>query len=210
VQETSSRVIPRLESVEVRIFSLAIGARSWPSRAGVELRVGTEECVVAADAAVESLVVQVVVLAGEGALGALLARDFKLQRGQLLFPLGVGLVDLGHLNGADFFPASVNWMMVTASDRPLRHGRLVRLWFEAGEQGSASQGHYGTTEKLTTIGHRFLRAYKQVGCAGSGKLRGALFAKCGKRACLEPRLPVSGFPLAMATATILITSWSSM
>ena len=27
MQETSSRVIPRLESVEVRIFSLAIGAQ---------------------------------------------------------------------------------------------------------------------------------------------------------------------------------------
>jgi len=42
------------------------------------------------------LVVQVVVLAGEGALGALLARDFKLQRGQLLFP-----------------PASVLWTWAT-------------------------------------------------------------------------------------------------
>jgi len=84
--------------------------------------------------------VQVVVLAGEGALGALLARDFKLQRGQLLFPLGVGLVDLGHLNGADFFPG--------VSELDDGHGLLIvrcgmgglyACGFEAGEQGSPAR-----------------------------------------------------------------------
>jgi len=56
--------------------------------------VGTEECVVAADAAVESLVVQVVVLPVK-------ARSVPCWRvtsncsGVSSFPLGVGLVDLG-------------------------------------------------------------------------------------------------------------------
>jgi hypothetical protein len=35
---------------------------------------------------------QVVVLAGERSFRALLARDLELQRGQLLLPLGIGLM----------------------------------------------------------------------------------------------------------------------
>src|SRR5271166_6631417 len=73
------------------IFSCDRSPETGPSRPRLELCFRTEQCVIAADAAVDALFVQVVVLAGERSFRALLARDLELQRGQLLLPLGIGL-----------------------------------------------------------------------------------------------------------------------
>jgi hypothetical protein len=62
-----------------------------PARAGIELGLGTKEGGAAADATEHSLLVQVPVLAGESALGPLLARHFILFRSEELLPLGIGL-----------------------------------------------------------------------------------------------------------------------
>jgi len=60
----------------------------------VELRLATEQLVAAGPAAVDAERLGVVVLAGEGALGAGLAQHVVLLRAELLTPLLVGLVDL--------------------------------------------------------------------------------------------------------------------
>src|SRR3989344_4744913 len=62
-----------------------------PAGAGVELGVGAEQFGAAAYAAVHTVFMTVVVGAGKGTLGAFLTRDVILLRGELLFPLGVGL-----------------------------------------------------------------------------------------------------------------------
>src|SRR5690606_25291670 len=68
-----------------------------PPRPGVVLGVGVEELVAAAGAAVDAVALEVPVLAGGGALGALLAADVVLLRRELPAPLFVGLDDLpGH------------------------------------------------------------------------------------------------------------------
>src|SRR5205807_7515955 len=66
-----------------------------PAGAGLELGLGVEERLAAADAAVRAIVVAVPVLAREGSLGARPARDLVLLVGQLLTPLLIGLVHLG-------------------------------------------------------------------------------------------------------------------
>src|SRR6185503_14261852 len=67
-----------------------------PAGAGVELGLGAEERQAAAGALVHARVLGGVVLAGEGALGAVLAHDLVLLLGELGLPLGVGLDDLFH------------------------------------------------------------------------------------------------------------------
>src|SRR5262249_25634358 len=65
-----------------------------PAAARFEFGIRAEELVTATDAAVDAVVVTVVVHAREWALGALLARHRELLRGQLAAPFVVGLVDL--------------------------------------------------------------------------------------------------------------------
>jgi len=60
----------------------------------VELRLAAEQLVATGPAAVDAQRLGVVVLTGEGALGAGLAEHFVLLRGELLTPLLVGLLDL--------------------------------------------------------------------------------------------------------------------
>src|SRR5581483_326046 len=70
-----------------------------PAGARLELGLGREERLPAADAAVGARVVVVPVSAGEGPLGALVARDLELLLRELRAPLGLGLDDLAR--GAD-------------------------------------------------------------------------------------------------------------
>ena len=65
-----------------------------PSGARLELRIGAEQRVAAADTSIETLVVILGVLVLERALGALFARDLVLFRGQLLAPFRVRLDNL--------------------------------------------------------------------------------------------------------------------
>jgi len=60
----------------------------------VELRLAAEQFVATGPAAVDAERLGVVVLAGEGALGAGLAEHVVLLGGELLTPLLVGLLDL--------------------------------------------------------------------------------------------------------------------
>src|SRR6266487_962879 len=71
-----------------------------PPGARVELGVGAEQLAAAAGAAVEAVGVVVDVLTGERALGVSLAQHAVLQRGQLLAPLLVRLLDLAGLGCA--------------------------------------------------------------------------------------------------------------
>src|ERR1700689_3903415 len=73
------------------------GVKARPSAARVVLGPGIEQLVAAAYAEIGALIVQIPILPGEGALGALAARDFVLLRGEQLAPFFVGLCDLpGH------------------------------------------------------------------------------------------------------------------
>src|SRR5271156_984591 len=65
-----------------------------PAAARVILAIGFEQLIAATYAEVQALVMQVPVLAGEGALRAFFASDFELLGGQELAPLLVGLFDL--------------------------------------------------------------------------------------------------------------------
>ena len=65
-----------------------------PACAGVELRLGTEEVLPAADALVRSTVLQVVVCACESSFGAFLAGYPELLRCKNLLPFCIGLLDL--------------------------------------------------------------------------------------------------------------------
>src|SRR4051794_19866821 len=67
-----------------------------PTAAGVVLRIGVEELRPAAGADVGARLERVVVLAAERALRALLPEHAVLLVGELLPPLGVGLLDLRH------------------------------------------------------------------------------------------------------------------
>src|SRR4051812_44236965 len=84
------RVVPDLD----RLGELRLG-EARPARAGVELRLGVEQLRAAGGAAVDAVLVVVPVLAGERALGALLAQHLVLLGRELLAPLGVGLLNLG-------------------------------------------------------------------------------------------------------------------
>ena len=91
----SVRIMPWLWSTSSSTASAASGLEeARPAGARLELRVGREQRRVAADAHVGAVVVAVPVLAGEGPLGAGLAGDLELGRGQALTPLGVGLGEL--------------------------------------------------------------------------------------------------------------------
>src|SRR3954453_7077367 len=65
-----------------------------PARAGVELGRGREQLRAAARTAIDAVLLDVPVLAGERALRAALAQYLVLLGGELLAPLVVGLVDL--------------------------------------------------------------------------------------------------------------------
>ena len=92
------RTMPWLVSVSW-LDGLAARGRveRWPAAAGVVLRLGLEQLGAAAGAAVDAVGEDVVVLAGECPLGALLAQHAVLLGGQLLPPLLLGLLNLGHL-----------------------------------------------------------------------------------------------------------------
>ena len=69
-----------------------------PSRSRFELRGGIEERVIAADAAIETLAVQVPVLSRECDFGVGVARDVEDSRRELLAPFRGGFDDLGDAN----------------------------------------------------------------------------------------------------------------
>ncbi len=74
------------------------GGEARPARARVVLLLGAKQRQLTAHAAVQALVLRVVVDPGEGGLGAGLAGDLELLRGQLLPPLLFALLDaLGHV-----------------------------------------------------------------------------------------------------------------
>ena len=75
-----------------------------PSRAGLELGLGTEDRRVATDAAVEPVVMVIPGVTGVGALCAGLARNFELDWRQLLLPLRVCLDGAWDGHFADAFP----------------------------------------------------------------------------------------------------------
>src|SRR5271165_2612111 len=82
------------------------GVKAWPSASRVELGLGVEQLVAAADTEINALVMEIPVLAGECALGAFFARDLVLLGSQQLSPFLVGPDDLfGHLVGHDVFPS---------------------------------------------------------------------------------------------------------
>jgi hypothetical protein len=62
-----------------------------PAGARLEFGIGAEQRVAAAYAAVDPSIVQLVVLAGEGRLGAFLAGDRKLLRSELALPFFIAL-----------------------------------------------------------------------------------------------------------------------
>ena len=94
-QTASVRIMPWLWSTFSSTASALEGLEeARPAGARLELRVGREQRRVATDAHVGAVVVAVPVLAGEGPLGAGLAGDLELGRGQALTPLVVGLGEL--------------------------------------------------------------------------------------------------------------------
>src|SRR3972149_8530658 len=76
------------------VFGLQGRIKPRPAGAGIEFGVGTEKFRPTADTPVNALVLAVVILARERALGAFLARDLVLFRRQDFFPFRVVLVDL--------------------------------------------------------------------------------------------------------------------
>src|SRR6185437_16177835 len=66
-----------------------------PAAAGVELGIRLEQRLAAAGAGIGAFAVLVLIFAGEGPLGRLLAQHGVLHRAQLLAPLGFALDDLG-------------------------------------------------------------------------------------------------------------------
>src|SRR5258708_39756457 len=77
-----------VSAIDARLHVRIVHRRpeTGPTGAGIELGAGAEQFVIAADAAIGAVVVQVPVFAGEGGLGAALARDLILLRGQLPLP----------------------------------------------------------------------------------------------------------------------------
>src|ERR1051326_4939394 len=73
--------------------------------AGIELGRGFKQRLAAADAHVGAWLFRIPVLAGKGALGALLASHTKLFVGKLLPPLGIGLGDFFLRHDSLTFPA---------------------------------------------------------------------------------------------------------
>jgi len=67
---------------------------AWPSRAGIVFGLGGEKRAAAGHAAIEAFALVVPIGAGEGTLGAVLARDVILLGRQVLAPLLVGFLDL--------------------------------------------------------------------------------------------------------------------
>src|SRR3954453_6948877 len=65
-----------------------------PARARFELGVGAEQSCAATGAVVHAIFLDIPILAGERALGALAAQHFVLLRRELLAPLGVRLLNL--------------------------------------------------------------------------------------------------------------------
>src|ERR1700685_222469 len=85
-----------------RVLDLAFilrGEEAGPSASRVELGLGIEQLIAAADTEINALVMEIPVLAGKCPFGAFLARDFVLLGGQELFPFLVGLDDLLGHNG---------------------------------------------------------------------------------------------------------------
>jgi hypothetical protein len=72
-----------------------------PAGTGIELGIGREQRLAAADAGIHARALLVPIGAGEGALRAVLTRNMKLLRRELLAPFGLGLGDFG-TDGSDF------------------------------------------------------------------------------------------------------------
>ncbi len=79
--------------------------KTRPAGTGIELGTGIKQRRAATDTAVHAGLVVVPKLAAEGALGAFLAGNIELFLGELLFPVGIGFLDLVH--GHDSFLRSV-------------------------------------------------------------------------------------------------------
>src|SRR5262249_31461335 len=94
----------RVPAARLSVVHVLLGDRlpiARPSGARIELRVRREERSVAADAAEQSLLVEVPVGARKRPLRARFARDVIRERCQLLAPLRRGLDDLRHAHGAE-------------------------------------------------------------------------------------------------------------
>jgi hypothetical protein len=74
-----------------------------PAGAGFEFGAGVEECVVAADAAEDSLLVIVGIFVGVRRFGSGMTRDRESVWRKLLFPIGFGFDDAIDSDGADAF-----------------------------------------------------------------------------------------------------------
>lgn len=70
-----------------------------PASAGIVFGVRAEQLGAAADTAINTRVLAIVILAGEGAFGAFFARDLILFRAQLLLPFAVAFINfVAHLD----------------------------------------------------------------------------------------------------------------
>ena len=83
------------------------GPKTGPAGAGFEFCVGIEQCIIAADAAVDAFVVQVPVLSAVSSFCTFSSRDLKFIGGELFHPFGVCLDDLGYLGRAQFLAGVV-------------------------------------------------------------------------------------------------------
>jgi hypothetical protein len=68
---------------------------TWPAATGIKFCAGSEQGLAATTTAVNSGIVTIPVLAGEGSFRALLAGDLKLQFGKFRSPFVVGLNHFG-------------------------------------------------------------------------------------------------------------------
>jgi len=128
-----------------------------PTGPGIILRIRTEKSVVAADATIETPVVDVI-LPAEGSFGARFAGDFELQRRQLLLPLGFGLSDPVDPCGTE--------LLTSVTELNDGDGIFVLVGFRLAQdrvsepfnQTYSGDGHDGIAEKLPAIQHRFLQS----------------------------------------------------
>src|SRR5580698_1017629 len=88
-------------SLDFHIVFVYWFVKAGPAGAGVKYGIRRKERVAAADAAVGSRRGGVFVLAGKRRLGALLAGHMVFIRRELLFPFGIGFLDLiGHMQSS--------------------------------------------------------------------------------------------------------------
>ena len=93
--------------------------KAGPTGSRFELGVGTEQIIAATDAFIDSFFVVVPILAGEGAFGSLLPRNFVLFASQLFLPLGVSFDDL-IAHDESFLRDGIKFYFCTGGIRRLR------------------------------------------------------------------------------------------